>query len=433
MNMVFLSACSEKGDDASGDIQLAPGSSHSFSIHADQTEPTPDGISFTASGPWRATVAETRASNSGNGEEASPWLIVSPDHGDAAGNYTIHISLGINTTGKDRKAVITIECGSSKITITVEQKATTEEGTVPDEGGDPVVPPAGKKRISHIEIIQYNSQGTSYGNNSADFSYDSQNRLTEITVTGSYPEDEDIPLPSPDTRRAFAPTRAAVSFSNTASFTYGERNVTYTATRTEDGTSSSYKETGSVELDEEGRAVSGTYHYYSEDENGLIDETYRTYELTYDAAGYLTRTVQDEGETNQESRITWSGGNPTAVKWGTNSSGEEAIDRASYGKIPNRSNLDLNWSFLLANTEGWAFSTGDSNQFFSLIGLMGKRPAQMVTTITPTDVFGSNSDSSYSYTYETDADGLPVKIVEQTHPEGSRPYKSSEYVITYTE
>lgn len=121
------------------------------------------------------------------------------------------------------------------------------------------------------------------------------------------------------------------------------------------------------------------------------------------------------------------------MKWGTNSSGEEAIDRASYGKIPNRSNLDLNWSFLLANTEGWAFSTGDSNQFFSLIGLMGKRPAQMVTTITPTDVFGSNSDSSYSYTYETDADGLPVKIVEQTHPEGSRPYKSSEYVITYTE
>lgn len=303
MNMVFLSACSEKGDDASGDIQLAPGSSHSFSIHADQTEPTPDGISFTASGPWHATVAETRASNSGNGEEASPWLIVSPDHGDAAGNYTIHISLGINATGKDRKAVITIECGSSKITITVEQKATTEEGTVPDEGGAPVVPPAGKKRISHIEIIQYNSQGTSYGNNSADFSYDSQNRLTEITVTGSYPEDEDIPLPSPDTRRAFAPTRAAVSFSNTASFTYGERNVTYTATRTENGTSS-YKETGSVELDEEGRAVSGTYHYYSEDENGLIDETYRTYELTYDAAGYLARTVQDEGETNQESRIT---------------------------------------------------------------------------------------------------------------------------------
>ena len=171
MNMVFLSACSEKGDDASGDIQLAPGSSHSFSIHADQTEPTPDGISFTASGPWRATVAETRASNSGNGEKASPWLIVSPDHGDAAGNYTIHISLGINATGKDRKAVITIECGSSKITITVEQKATTEEGTVPDEGGDPVVPPAGKKRISHIEIIQYNSQGSSYGNNSADFSY----------------------------------------------------------------------------------------------------------------------------------------------------------------------------------------------------------------------------------------------------------------------
>lgn len=432
MNMVFLSACTEKGDDASGEIQLLPGTSNSFSIHADQTEPTPDGISFTASGPWRATVAETRASNSGNGEEASPWLIVSPDHGDAAGNYTIHITLGINATGKDRKAVITIECGSSKITISVEQKATTEEGTVPDEGSDPVVPPAGKKRISHLELTQYDSKGTSYGNSSVDFAYDSQDRLTEITVTGSYPdEDDDVPLPNPNFRRAFASTRAAISFYNTVTFTYGERNVTYETTLAEDGASSLYKETGSVELDEEGRAVSGTYRYY-EDENELIDETYRTYELTYDAAGYLARTVvQDEGAPNEESRITWSGGNPTAVKWGTNSSGEEAIDRASYGNIPNRSNLDLNWSFLLANTEGWGLSTGDSNQFFSLLGLTGKRPAQMVTAITPTDVFGSNS--SYSYTYETDADGLPVKIVEQTHPEGSRPYKSSEYVITYTE
>ncbi|MFR0894555.1 MAG: BACON domain-containing protein [Alistipes onderdonkii] len=45
-----------------------------------------------------------------------------PDHGDAAGDYTITITLGVNTTGKNRRATVMIECGGTKITITVEQK-----------------------------------------------------------------------------------------------------------------------------------------------------------------------------------------------------------------------------------------------------------------------------------------------------------------------
>lgn len=64
-------------------------------------------------------------------------MTVSPDHGDAAGDYTITITLGVNTTGKNRRATVMIECGGTKITITVEQKGTTEEGEVPGEGDEP--------------------------------------------------------------------------------------------------------------------------------------------------------------------------------------------------------------------------------------------------------------------------------------------------------
>ena len=134
----FCACSDDNGGDGGKDIQLAPGTPKDYTIFADETSGTPsEGISFTTTGPWCATVAETRAEVSGG---SPSWVTVSPDHGDAAGDYTITIGFGVNATGKDRRATITIECGSTKITITVEQKGTTEEGEVPDEGDEPVVP-----------------------------------------------------------------------------------------------------------------------------------------------------------------------------------------------------------------------------------------------------------------------------------------------------
>ena len=73
-------ACSDdNGGDEGKDIQLAPGTPKDYTIFADETSGTPsEGISFTTAGPWRATVAETRADVS----EGSSWVTVSPDHGD---------------------------------------------------------------------------------------------------------------------------------------------------------------------------------------------------------------------------------------------------------------------------------------------------------------------------------------------------------------
>ena len=160
MGVVALTACSDDNGDGTGkDIQLAPGTPKDYTIFADETSGTPsEGISFTTTGPWRVTVVQTRADAFDSGEVTPSWVTVSPDHGDAAGDYTISISLGVNTSGQDRKATITIECGGTKITITVEQKGTTEDGKVPDDGDEPVVP-TGAQLVSEVYHYFNNSPG----------------------------------------------------------------------------------------------------------------------------------------------------------------------------------------------------------------------------------------------------------------------------------
>ena len=299
----FCACSDDNGGDGGKDIQLAPGTPKDYTIFADETSGTPsEGISFTTTGPWRATVAETRAEVSGG---SPSWVTVSPDHGDAAGDYTITIGLGVNATGKDRRATITIECGSTKITITVEQKGTTEEGEVPDEGDEPVVP-AGKKLISRMENTYWYDFGSGIeedGGEIVNYFYDEKSRLTKMVVE-TYSETNE-PSPAFIRRRipaASAATRTRVPVTFTAAFTYGDRSVSYEITREENGVADSRKDTGSVELDEAGRAVSGKWTSYYDEDGGT--PTSATYELFYDAEGYLVKSVSSE---DGEERITWTG------------------------------------------------------------------------------------------------------------------------------
>ena len=430
-----LAGCSDdNGGDGGKDIQLAPGTPKDYTIFADETSGTPsEGISFTTTGPWRASVAETRANASGNGSSSS-WVTVSPDHGDAAGDYTIRIELEVNTTGKDRRATVTIECGATKITITVEQKGTTEDGEVPDDGGDEPVVPVGRKLIASMKNTYWYYSGAGIeadGDDVVNFFYDDQLRLTKM-VMNTWHETEE---PAPGILRKQVPgatavssvtTRTRIPVTITAVIAYGDRIASYEITREENGVVDPHNtQTGSVELDEAGRAVSGKYLSYDKDEVPYSD----TYELSYDAAGYLVKSVSSE---DGEERITWTGGNPTEVWWGSTSDGQDLIDKANYGTVPNKTNLDLNWVFVLA-TEGWAFASGDSENIFPLIGLTGKRSAHMAEIVTQSN-FSGGSDRSYEYAYQTDADGLLTKITQKTSSTyAPEPYKSFETVITYTE
>ena len=111
------------------------------------------------------------------------WVQVVPDHGDAAGDYTIQVVLGVNATGEDRSATITITCGTTTITITVTQKGTTEDGKVPEEGTDPVVPATTYPHlVSKIEFAYIPSRLESDQdeelNRTYEFEYDGENRIS---------------------------------------------------------------------------------------------------------------------------------------------------------------------------------------------------------------------------------------------------------------
>ena len=123
----LLASCSDKGDDHSGDfgqIKVPDTRQLEQTVTADDTQ-APQGVTFTTEGAWTSSIAETRA-------EAPSWITISPDHGDAAGSYTIKITLKPNPSEKARTAKIVITCGTSKIEITVTQEA-GEEGQDPDE------------------------------------------------------------------------------------------------------------------------------------------------------------------------------------------------------------------------------------------------------------------------------------------------------------
>jgi hypothetical protein len=89
-------------------------------------------VNFTTKGAWTSSVSENSILKS-SAQFSPRWISISPDAGKEAGDYTITINLVKNLTGEDRTASITIICGETQITITVTQKGTKEDGTIPEE------------------------------------------------------------------------------------------------------------------------------------------------------------------------------------------------------------------------------------------------------------------------------------------------------------
>ena len=93
-------------------------------VNADDTSGK-SGVTFVTTGAWTSSITEetTKLTKSGT----TSWISIAPDHGDAAGEYTITISLQKNYASEDRKATITITFDDMDITITVTQKGTETE------------------------------------------------------------------------------------------------------------------------------------------------------------------------------------------------------------------------------------------------------------------------------------------------------------------
>lgn len=133
----LLASCSDDKDYSGdfGQIKVPDTRQLEQTVSADDTQ-SARGVTFTTEGAWTSTIAETRA-------EAPAWISISPDRGDAAGSYTLKITLEPNTSGASRTATIVITCGTSKIEITVTQ-----------EGADDPIESTPANRIMRIDSRQ---------------------------------------------------------------------------------------------------------------------------------------------------------------------------------------------------------------------------------------------------------------------------------------
>lgn len=95
------------------DISFAAGTASNQTLYADEI---PSTVSFATKDAWTSSISAS-------------WVTISPDHGDAAGAYTITIGLQPNTTGADRSAKIAISCDGTTITVNITQKAVNKDGT----------------------------------------------------------------------------------------------------------------------------------------------------------------------------------------------------------------------------------------------------------------------------------------------------------------
>jgi hypothetical protein len=174
VSATFFTGC-DKGNETPASITVENQQTLTQTVFADNTQGA-GSVNFVTTGAWTSSIANGTAPSASSAAKVAAaaasgnWISINPASGDKAGNYTITIMLEPNTTGADRTAVITIACEGTEIAITVTQKGTKEDGTVPETGG--------AKLVTRIE--RFESDTASVAGDIYVFEYDSQNRLTAI-------------------------------------------------------------------------------------------------------------------------------------------------------------------------------------------------------------------------------------------------------------
>lgn len=338
MATALLASCSDKEPDHSGDfgqIKVPDTRQLEQTVTADDTQ-APQGVTFTTEGAWTSSIAETRSG-------APAWITISPDHGDAAGSYTLKITLQPNDSEESRTAKIIIACGSSKIEITVTQEGSDEPGV------DPTPKPESKWLITEVyQHMDDEQSGTTYL-----FGYDDQRRLTSARIEGKHLSGENIP--------------------------YEEITITYPDSRKIRLTDNIDDFDYEIFLDAQGRAIRENFI------RGGTIEGYNAY--VYDQAGYCSeyRNYSADGkEIYPYAVYTWSGGNLTRFRAlesdGSTPSPNFHDLTFEYGDIRNDPaiiNIDLN--ALLQVYPYPAFDIGCSS-VLAMIDALGPRSANLTNT-----------------------------------------------------
>lgn len=437
LSALLVAGCGEDSD-TGHNISLDKGTPTTQIIYADQTRPgSGAGITFTAQEAWTATVTEV-ATTKAEGSTVD-WLALSAYSG-GPGQYTLTLTLKENWTGLDRKAKIEIRCGGDVITITVEQKATTQEGDAPAQ---PVQPEEVKYYITRIEEESHVLDGPAH-KNIIYFTYDDQGRFIQadmddsgvgdeseiytttchyegntITLSQFYPYDDkesteptDGEAEQPTVRKSRLCTRTA---------TQDEPYVT-TYTLGANGYAASF--VYSYDEDGERLAGSGTAQY---DADGYLiggTDTYTWFYPTYTE------------EANLQSWGTWQAGNLTKVTVEDQADGQIETAEVAYD-VPDfinnpEVNIDLNW--LICDSYALNCFPAEGGSVLIAFGYMGQRGTHLMTNERYSTISGAGTyNTEVTYSYEYDHLNRPVKVYKTAyHDYTDRPTEYT-FTITYAE
>ena len=348
MAAALLASCSDKDNDYSGDfgqIKVPDTRQLEQTVTADDTQ-TARGVTFTTEGAWTSTIAEkTRA-------EAPSWISISPDHGDSAGSYTLKITLQPNDSEESRTATIVINCGTSKIEITV-----TQEGT------DNPVEPMPANRITRIESRQQTIRNSGDSDperwtSTSHFAYDDAGRLT------SYEWDD-------------SPENTANAMDEVLRISYPDAKTLKLSAET---TESPEKESYTVTLDDAGRAVAAH-----------SDDGPERWTFAYDGNGCCKECTYEGDETHYYPRTVcrWSGNDLTGLDIYQEQDLDFSYEFEYHTDRPNTPalcNLDLNALLfdVCPDIEDADFFMGS---VLSGIGRLGNRSAHLTNTNPDESVF----------------------------------------------
>lgn len=360
---IQFTACSnDDSNEPKQEITLSENTQKQQTIYADNAN-APEGISFEANGSWKATVKEISAARAEN--NGIEWLSLSQYEG-GAGTITLNLIIKENNTGNDRKAEITIICGNSKITISVEQKATLENGNLPD---GPIINKS--KLIKKITCTESDYPNDIY---ICEFTYDDKGRVTNISDSYRY---------------------NSTTHKTTCSFTYLGNKVSYITHNGYEGEGEAGG--GEIILNEKGYAVSGNFYDIHDNKKDEWNSSW-----TYAPNGYLTRYAQDDFTID----FKWENKNLSLLE-DKNSSENE---RFTYDtNIKNKANIDYNYliiAFLSGTSENLPLASGDDWGFTGMFGYLGKRSENVVSHMQTNH--DHELENSY-FTYETDKDGYIIK------------------------
>ena len=365
-------------------LTLASALTAAFLLSCEEKEPVPVTIdsqpsqiaaeggstSFTVTAPGTWTAAVQPASDG----TAAAWLTIDPASGEA-GEHTVTLTAEANTAEEERAATVIVTSGSSSATVSVSQAGATAQDE-PEEPEEPDTP-------DHTGLVKTVTLSvSSEGDYIYEFSYDDQNRITEIIRGFSEDRSEDIPI----------------------HFTYGENFV-------------------SALMDSEfGSEFDAVFDGQNRVSKLTFKESDDFYSISYDASGYITNIEYndiDDASNNYTYTFAWSDGNIIKI--------EETDTLFFYyaKEYENNTNIDINW--LLTCGHGYFMDQGI--EWLGTAGLLGKRSSSYAL---PCYMYNYLPTSEYCDEPVTDEEIGEERTVEVS-VSNIRDYTEAEYDCNLTD